>query len=350
MYKIIHGKSEKKLKNLAENSVDSIICDPPYSIKFMNAKWDYKIPSVEIWQQCLRVLKSGGHLIAFGGTRTYHRLVINIEDAGFDIRDCITWLYGSGFPKSVKLGDGYGTQLKPAQELICLARKPIAEKTIVKNILKHGTGGINIDGCRIEHNEPIKLKKKQIGGNKIFSQAGRKTDTTDLKANGRWPANVIHDGSECIVEKFPITGKSNDAPRHNKASQFEAGGKITFKMKANTLEGGYSDSGSAARYFYCAKPSKAEKNAGLDDSEKNNHPTVKPLKLMKYLCRLITPKSGIVLDPFMGSGTTGISAIQENFEFIGIEQEADFIDISKARLKHAEKGLYSKNLSEKLFK
>jgi len=322
--------------------VDSIVTDPPYELGFMGKKWDSSgiAYNWETWSLCLDLLKSGGHLLSFGGSRTYHRMAVAIEDGGFEIRDQLMWLYGNGFPKSLNIGkaidkkqgykrekvdasgmlhkntnmnddgwykrnqenpqmdsdkpvgedaikfSGWGTALKPAHEPIVLARKPISEKTITDNVLKHGTGGINIDGCRV-----------------------------GLSELGRFPANVIHNG---LQEDW-------------------------------------------ARYFYCPKASKKERNFGLIDLEekqysfdgrkkeienpfqrnksvaKNNHPTVKPIKLMQYLCRLITPKGGTVLDPFMGSGTTGLACEAEGFDFIGIEKEEEYFETAKARLKSQEK-------------
>ena len=327
--------------------VDSIVTDPPYELGFMGKKWDSSgiAYNSETWNLCLDLLKSGGHLLSFGGSRTYHRMAVAIEDGGFEIRDQIMWLYGSGFPKSLNIGksvdkkqdnnrteikvtkgnseyEGWGTGLKPAHEPIVLARKPISEKTITDNVLKHGTGGINIDGCRV--------------GNEL----------------GRFPANVMHDGSDVIVNEFPYT-KSGKMKQHIEGGQYNVYGKM-YPRDVETI----GDEGSAARFFYCPKASKKERNFGLIDLEdkqysfdgrkkeienpfqrnksvaKNNHPTVKPIKLMQYLCRLITPKGGTVLDPFMGSGTTGLACKNEGFDFIGIEKEKEYFEIAKARLQN----------------
>ena len=310
-YRLLHGDCLIKMKEMDDNTVNAIITDPPYGLSFMGKKWDYDVPSVEIWREALRVLKPGGHLLSFAGSRTYHRLVVNVEDAGFEIRDQIMWVYGSGFPKSHNIGHkaeewvGWGSALKPAHEPIVVARKPLIG-TIVENVLEHGTGGLNIDGCRIglTQNDDSRLGGKgtwktdkmakdvyvgQYSGVEISSHEG-----------GRFPANFIHDGSDEVVSLFP---NSNDEV-------------------------------SAARFFYCAKASQQEKHFGLEGEDLNMHPTVKPVDLMKYLCRLITPPNGIVLDPFMGSGTTGIAATQEGFNFIGIEMDDEYIKIANHRISH----------------
>ena len=316
------GNCVEQMKFIATDSIDSIVTDPPYGIKFMSKKWDCDVPSVAVWQECLRVLKPGGHLLAFAGTRTQHRMAVNIEDAGFKIRDMMAWIYGSGFPKShdiskaidknagrwrgragsltsindsmsggnyarspkgepisekAKQWEGWGTALKPALEPITVARKPLSEKTVAANVLKHGTGGINIDESR-------------IGG------------------EGRFPANLIHDGTDEVVDVL----------------------------------------GHAARFFYCPKASTADRDAGLENfaeqsipkyipgvetvKRRNIHPTVKPTELMRYLVGLVTPPGGVVLDPFMGSGSTGKAAACDDFDFIGIEIDPDYLAIAKERI------------------
>jgi len=338
-HQLHHGDCLEVLRSMPDCSVDSIVTDPPYGLSFMGKKWDYDVPSVEVWVECLRVLKPGGHLLAFAGTRTQHRMAVRIEDAGFEIRDMIAWVYGSGFPKSLdvskaidkaagaerevvgkrttgigtgggstpimgdgnrditapatdaaKQWEGWGTALKPALEPITVARKPLVG-TVAENVLQYGTGAINVDGGRVEGN--------------------------------RWPANFIHDGSE----------------------------EATDLLK------------DSARFFYCAKASKADRDAGLDGSHSkqmdesrkqgnpggdnprnrgvqertNFHPTVKPTDLMRYLCRLVTPPNGIVLDPFNGSGSTGCAAVLEGFQYIGIEREAEYIAISEKRIQERSK-------------
>lgn len=359
--KLLKGDNIELLKELEENSVDSIVTDPPYGLSFMNKKWDYDVPSTEFWKEVYRVLKPGGHVLSFGGTRTYHRMVVNMEDAGFEIRDQIQWLYGSGFPKSHNIGksydkkmgndtkgnseyEGWGTALKPANEPICLARKPLSEKTIVDNVIEWETGGMNIDGCRV--------------GSDI------------LQTKGRFPANVILDEEAGqILDKQSGIGKSTGGK--GKATQksldrTDIGYGYKEIDNASGL-GGYGDIGGASRFFYSAKVSKKERNMGLDGLEdkesvmpglntfdengnrlradgsiipplvsKNNHPTIKPVSLMTYLCRLITPKGGVVLDPFMGSGSTGISALLEGFNFIGMEMDEDYFKIAEERINNYE--------------
>ena len=540
MVVIVNANCLDAMKEMKTNSVDSIVTDPPYGLAFMGKKWDYDVPSVAIWVEALRVLKPGGHLLAFAGSRTYHRMAINIEDAGFEIRDQIMWLYGSGFPKSLnisksidkKLGaeremvrkpysnqqmmmkdgqnerpwqnkakelgyhetmsnkpaspeaqqwDGWGTALKPAHEPIVLARKPI-EGTATDNVLEHGTGALNIDESRVNHDDPMIIRKDfESNTGDIFSRA--KGDAAGPAPEGRYPANVIHDGSDEVKELMPESSSTKTPPsaedegstaRYFKEAQFseeekatghipivlarkpidgtvtenvlehgtgalnikesrvgdivqdtskngreaavhkttvfESGlkkdfeGEITVgRFPANVihdgseeiLEGfpdtqsgapgiknkgnegaayhaesrppgtpmtGFGDSGSAARFFYCAKASTAERNAGCEELEsqemgrnqssleggkmltgagnersnlkKNFHPTVKPIALMEYLCRLITPPEGTILDPFMGSGTTGIAALRLGFEFIGLELSAEYVEIASHRIAH----------------
>ena len=499
------GDNLKSLKELPDNSVDSVVTDPPYaltSIKkrfgkegsapaqygtdgafqrasrgFMGKEWDAEVPTVEFWSEVYRVLKPGGHVLSFGGTRTYHRMVVNIEDAGFEIRDQIMWLYGSGFPKSHNIGkavdkrggesigwfgewlvkwrkennipqskiaelfpsktggltgcvsnwelgnnlptneqfnlicktfdlpftslqeaerefigtktsgigksfgdgkwntgeygsadiveitkgqskyEGWGTALKPANEPICVARKPLSEKTIAENVIKWGTGGINIDGCRIEggsrtvpvHSDDVKEDNTLFGLHPTIQH--ERVETTE----GRFPANVILDeeAAELLDEQSGIsTTKSNLNYKHNKTESdsdvFQSRGTYTPR----------DDKGGASRFFYVAKVSKKERNLGLDGFEeknkwlkggvgigitdrenvvaKNIHPTVKPVKLMSYLCRLITPPNGVVLDPFMGSGSTGIAAKLEGFNFIGMEMDEEYMKIAEGRINNYE--------------
>ncbi len=363
---LINGDCLVELKNIESNSIDSIVTDPPYGLKFMGKKWDCEVPSIEIWIECLRVLKPGAHLLAFAGTRTHHRMACNIEDAGFEIRDMIAWIYGSGFPKSHNLDgewDGWGTALKPALEPITFARKPIVG-TVAENVQTHGTGAINIDGCRIPLNGGYKSK-----ANGRPSQTGRPDNYIPACANkpdtaGRWPANLIHDGSDEVLENFPVT--SSGSNNKIKASSKTQNGNTSTAYGAESRPYGmemisYGDKGSAARFFYCAKASRTDRNEGVDSSNApvlkmnstmrdcenadwskrngNFHPTVKPTELMRYLCRLVTPKGGVVLDPFMGSGSTGKAAILEGFTFIGIEQEPEYYQIAQARCQFVEKSV-----------
>jgi len=407
--KIIWGDCLLELKELKDNSIDSIVTDPPYGLSFMGKKWDYDVPSVDIWKECLRVLKPGGHLLSFSGSRTYHRIAINIEDAGFDIRDQIMWVYGSGFPKSHNIGkavdklqgnerevvgsrkahdirgnalmeatvpeykkevsqiqiditkgtsewEGWGTALKPANEPIVLARKPLSEKTIVENVLKWGTGGINIDGCRVDG----KPRMTHSDGNyqsktkdtKVFGEFGLGYKCPEPQ--GRFPANLILDETAADMldeqsgELKSGAGKKNT--RNSDGNTFKAHGKNDTEFKGSK--------GGASRFFYCAKASKSERNKGLEGMDtkftatmndgigkrehnenqpnaynQNNHPTVKPIKLMQYLTRLVTPKNGTCLDPFIGSGTTAIACKLEGFDYLGIEREADYIKIAESRIK-----------------
>jgi site-specific DNA-methyltransferase (adenine-specific) len=321
-----HSDCLEVLRDMAGDSVDSIVTDPPYGLSFMGRKWDYDVPTLEVWAECLRVLKPGGHLLAFAGTRTQHRMACRIEDGGFEIRDMLAWLYGSGFPK-------HGNALKPALEPITLARKPL-RGSVAANVATHGTGGLNIDGCRvplIEGEAPAGSGDRR--GSAVYAQDEWTRTQMENGGNatpdaGRWPANLLHDGSPEVVALFPGEGDK-----------------------------------SAARFFYCSKANRKDRDEGLDGfevkrtggmqatadgsmltgsgnerttSRDNSHPTVKPTDLMRYLCRLVTPPGGIVLDPFMGSGSTGKAAALEGFGFIGIEREAEYVKIARARISAAQ--------------
>lgn len=403
---LIHGNNLDELPKLADASIDAIITDPPYELGFMGKAWDSTgiAYNVQLWRKCLRVLKPGGHLLAFSGSRTYHRMAVAIEDAGFEIRDQIMWVYGSGFPKSLdvskaidkaagaevsnngyvpngknnthgkgwgggqktaiaapatdaaKQWQGWGTALKPAHEPIVLARKPL-DGTVANNVLQHGTGALNINACRVATDDAFGGGAKATSG---FVKGYENDGWTPGSSLGRWPANLIHDGSDEVLQLFPDTGKSTGGRIGKKtmntvtnvpAGQYEAG------------DPGYGDSGSAARFFYCAKANKRDRNEGLEHmpvrrasamgydiglgeagegmfkdrnpQKQNHHPTVKPTELMRYLCRLITPPGGTILDPFTGSGSTGKAAILEGFNFIGIELDADYIRIAQARIDYA---------------
>jgi len=338
---LLLGDCLTSLHKIPSDSVDSIVTDPPYGLNFMEKKWDYGIPSVDIWKECLRVLKPGGHLLAFGGTRTYHRLVVAIEDAGFEIRDQIQWLYGQGFPKSQNIakaaGDeslaGLGTALKPANEPICLARKPLSESTIAKNVLKHGTGGLNIDAGRVgtetRYNAPAANKP---GGNSYdMSADGMPEDAEGNTVNGRFPSNVIldEDAAQVLDEQTKGVlhsagkGRTKSIISEYNASSYHA----PITRQCNRFED--FDNVGASRFFYVAKASKSDRGDG------NVHPTVKPIKLMEYLIKLITQPNGVVLDPFMGSGSTGVAAKKLGFRFIGMEKEPEYLAIAKARIKGA---------------
>ena len=430
--KLLLGDNIQSLQKLPDNSVDSIVSDPPYGLSFMGKKWDYDVPSVQFWREVYRVLKPGGHVLSFGGTRTYHRMVVNIEDAGFEIRDQIMWLYGSGFPKSHNIGkavdklqgndrevvgvktdgaysagtknkgigeidklggkerevrgedfgkitkgqspyEGWGTALKPANEPICVARKPLSEKSVAENVLKWGTGGINVDGCRVGFNgdKPNQVdckrdKKEQTGWASMGTLADREEPYTP-NDEGRFPANIILDeiAGEFLDEQ---SGNLKSTGSVRKKDTDTDPSNIDRKHKTGENSNPYAgQSGGASRFFYQAKVSKAERNMGLEHFEdktsqlnsggigrktsvekrldnngknapttKNTHPTVKPVALMAYLCRLVTPPNGIVLDPFMGSGSTGIAARLEGFKFCGMELDKDYFKIAESRIENFE--------------
>lgn len=371
--RLLHGDCREVLKTLADNSVDSIVTDPPYGLTkdkkggsgpasvnlntpqgrarvttgFMGMTWDADVPPVEVWAECIRVLKPGGVLLAFFGTRTYHRGATRIEDAGFEVRDQIGWAFGSGFPKSHN-GAWGGTALKPAWEPICMARKPL-EGTVEANWRKYGTGALNIDGCRISAGgEELRAgaggtwdamhrhegREGEASAERIYADRG----STDFAMKpgprggdplGRWPANLIHDGSDEVVSLFPSEAGAQAPVTVRNGDKFR-GTYGAFKgnrdEQASTFKG---DSGSAARFFYCAKAGRADRN---DGGVNNTHPTVKPTDLMRYLCRLVTPAGGTVLDPFAGSGSTLKAAELEGFSAIGIELSAEYIEIARRRI------------------
>ena len=373
---LYHGDCREILAGLPDESVSAVVTDPPYGLAFMGKRWDYDVPAVEVWHECLRVLKPGGHLLAFAGTRTQHRMAVRIEDAGFEIRDMIAWVYGSGFPKSLdvskaidkaagaeretgpvdearakllvnqrgeyttaagwsagsrkvtidppatpeaKQWQGWGTALKPALEPITVARKPLIG-TVAENVLQHGTGALNVDGCRVaaddgvNRSRPPRTPSVILGGGK-----GPNLTASEHSESGRWPANLIHDGSDEVTRLFPDAG--GGAWPANGSKFGYAGGER--KQRGERTE--MADSGSAARFFYTAKADKSDRGPG------NNHPTVKPLDLMRYLVRLVCPIGGVVLDPFSGSGTTLAAAQAEGCLAIGVERETAYCEIIKGR-------------------
>lgn len=394
-----HGDCLEVMRTLAESSIDAVVTDPPYHLTtgkrggsgpasicldtpagrarigtgFMGKAWDGGdiAHRPEVWAEALRLCKPGAHLLAFGGTRTYHRLVCAVEDAGWEIRDQIGWAFGSGFPKSLNLDgqwDGWGTALKPGWEPIVLARKPLVG-TVAANVEKHGTGALNIDGCRVPTDESLQgstVRNDMRGGR--FA-AGHKPNPGDIEAyeqntRGRWPANLIHDGSPEVLACFPQTASGKMRPTHTTAGA----GRAIYGQDAEagyvTMET-YGDAGSAARFFYVPKADREDRNVGLEGrseqplnwssgdknpgsfqsantkrSAQNHHPTVKPTDLMRYLCRLITPPGGTVLDPFTGSGSTGRGALLEGFGFVGIEREDEYVEIARLRIAEAS-GLFS---------
>jgi site-specific DNA-methyltransferase (adenine-specific) len=348
--RLLKGDCLELLPTLEENSIDSCVTDPPYHLTsivkrfgkpnsaecqygsdgayarasrgFMGKQWDGGDIAFrpELWAEVLRVLKPGAHLLAFSGTRTYHRMACAIEDAGFEIRDQIGWCYGSGFPKSHNIGNGWGTALKPAWEPIVLARKPLSESSIVANVLKHGTGGINVDGCRIATNaeidDPRLGGKGTWSGEKLGYHGSDNPSRHPSSSLGRWPANLIHDGSEEVVRGFPETGSPKEARTGTRGGKC-IHGSPTIGSPEMTGTWPADDGGSAARFFYTAK-------ADSDDRLGSKHPTVKPLDLIQYLTRLITPGGGTVLDPFAGTGTLGEAAFREGRRAILIEREREY--------------------------
>lgn len=405
-FTIHNGNCIDVMRSMPDNSVDSIVTDPPYELGFMGKSWDSTgiAFNVEVWTEALRVLKPGGHLLAFSGSRTYHRMAVAIEDAGFQIRDQIMWIYGSGFPKSLDVSkaidkaagskrkdrvvvdsgvsgsmsgerinivdagtpvqpeavtwQGWGTALKPAHEPIVLARKPLIG-TVAANVLEWGTGGLNIDGSRVG-SEVLTYQGHGIpsGANQFVNSKKQIDRNRPAKvATGRFPANLIHDGSDEVVEGFPVT-KGTVGNTHYATGTNKIYGTFSTEGNPNGTNG-TPDSGSAARFFYCAKASKRDRNEGLDglplkaggsnakgytadvarglDRNRpvaNHHPTVKPTDLMRYLVKLITPPNGTVLDPFTGSGSTGKGAVIEGFNFVGIELDPDYVAIATARIQH----------------
>ena len=374
---IIHGDCFDVLKNIPDNSIDLILTDPPYGLSFMGKDWDHGVPGVQFWIEALRVAKPGAHLFAFGGTRTFHRLAVAIEDAGWEIRDTIMWVYGSGFPKShdvskaidkmagaerevvgqsawshqvgvplpntytgqrqnlvitapatpeVKQWQGWGTALKPAFEPIIVARKPLTG-TVAENVLEHGTGALNVDGCRVPLNGEV-LTMTRPAANPSTDTKAPQTNRSDKpfeyrNDQGRWPANFIHDGSEEVVGLFPYQKSGKVKPHVIKRDK-----TVVDFQRGLTQRTGHSLSseGSAARFFYCAKASKSERGEG------NTHPTVKPLALMKYLITLGLPPGGTVLDPFCGSGTTALACKELGRNYICIEKELEYYQIACNRL------------------
>ena len=397
-YKLHLGDCLEVLKTLPSDSVDAVVTDPPAGIGFLGKEWDHHKGGRDAWiawmqqiaSEALRVLKPGGHALVWSLPRTSHWTATAWENAGFECRDVVAHLFGTGFPKSLDVSkaigkvsgageqwQGWGTALKPAREDWWLLRKPLIG-TVADNVMTRGTGALNIDGCRIEVDKDSDIEKAKYSSKRCESGASYSTASHDhgrcnfkkgvavinygdsiqnMLSKGRWPANVTHDGSEVVLDGFP----------ESEFRRITGGGK---RLKAKGLfgmggDGGenvsYADNGSAARYFYCAKASKRDRDEELEKFEikiahsnlntkngtgerldgkptgkrRNVHPTVKSTDLMRYLCRLITPPNGIVLDPFMGSGSTGKAAMLEGFRFIGIEREQEYFAIAEARVSHA---------------
>ena len=380
---LLLGDCFEMLGTLEAESIDACVTDPPYGLGFMGKHWDKGVPDADVWRRVYRVLKPGAHLLSFFGTRTYHRGACAIEDAWFEIRDQIGWLYGSGFPKSLNIAkqdgceswDGWGTALKPAWEPIVLARKPL-DGTVANNVLTHGVGGLNIDGCRVEYMGDADKNSATPQGRctaKRGALAGKTQNQRDRQEferptqNGRFPANIIHDGSDEVLAEFAKYGesKSTDRPRYNTVSIGSTGAVYSGSGGTAFTGSGHADQGTAARFFYTAKASKDDRNDGLWDWEhaeahdmtdrkpgtaglespragagrtsgaRNHHPTVKPISLMRYLVRLVTPKGGSVLDPFAGSGTTLIAAYREDCYGIGIEKDPEYFQMARHRVEKA---------------
>ena len=338
---ILTGDCLVRLRELDDESVDACVTDPPYGLGFMGKSWDHAVPSADVWREVLRVLKPGAHLLAFAGTRTQHRMACAIEDAGFEIRDLIAWLYGSGFPKSKNLDgewSGWGTALKPALEPITIARKPL-RGTVAANVLAHGTGAINVDGCRVAHSGEESGSwghgTRPGGFANVGAANGDRTPCGQRNDLGRWPANVCHDGSDDVVALFPYSESGANPTRRSGLGFHGANGQ----NECDAPRG--AESGSAARFFYSAKADAEDRNEGLPARVRNRHPTVKPVDLMRYLCRLVTRPGGLVLDPFMGSGSTGKACALEGFNFIGCELDSAHVEVAQMRIEHAG-GLFAK--------
>lgn len=404
--RILEGDCLSVMPTLDANSIDAVVCDPPYGLKFMGKEWDHGVPGVPFWEAAKRVAKPGAYLLAFGGTRTHHRLMCAIEDAGWEIRDCLMWLYGSGFPKSHDVSKaidkaeghwrgrangvlsdnpalsgpnygradkgtaitpealkwtGWGTALKPAWEPIILARK-VFPGTVAANVLEHSTGALNIDGCRVGSREQEAQHRPAsasgIGNGKACygTRDGKQSTYTE----GRWPANLVLDEEAAGMLDEQSGECAPPGGVGKQASYRRDGGTVAFNTSGAQGRIYLGESGGASRFFYTAKASRSERNAGLDGFERrvtntdtppgtqgatnpraganrsgaalNHHPTVKPLDLMQWLCRLVTPKGGLILDPFCGSGSTGRAAVAEGFSFIGIEKSPEYAAIARARI------------------
>jgi site-specific DNA-methyltransferase (adenine-specific) len=355
--RILVGDCRASMATLPDASVDAVVCDPPYELGFMGRKWDSSgiAYDLEVWRQCARVLKPGGHLLAFSGSRTYHRMACAIEDAGFDVRDQIMWLYGSGFPKSLDVSkaiditapatdaarqwSGWGTAIKPAHEPICMARKPLVG-TVASNVLTHGTGALNIDGCRVAWRSEVDAAAAAAATGFAASRAnGTATQSTSMgkesrgggntyhpdQLSGRWPANLIHDGSDEATEGLREAARYFYTAKADRADRDEVLGDLPTRTGAQAVG---RKEGSAG-----TKSPRAGAGA-LAPSIVNHHPTVKPTELMRYLVRMVTPPGGLVLDPFTGSGSTGRAAMLEGMRFVGCELSPEYAEIARARIRY----------------
>lgn len=402
-FAIHHGDCLDVLGKMLDDSIDSVVTDPPYGLSsepdpvevmrawvnnesflhrkkgFMGHEWDSFVPQPDYWREVFRVLKPGGHALVFAGARTQDWMAMSLRFAGFEIRDTIMWVFGSGLPKSLNiekaliakhspqssLWKGWGTALKPCYEPILLVRKPF-RGSVSENVLKNRVGGINIDGCRVPTDETLNggayAAKGQRGNSDVFGGAkgmfapGKTAADKFVQPSGRWPGNLVHDGSDQVIEGFPETsGQQGDL---NTTGDGRARvGAVYGKFNAARNFFARGDTGSAARFFYCAKPTRAERHEGTGYSATktthgatlrqvenaikaepdggNTHPTIKPKELMRWLVRMITPPDGVCLDPFTGSGTTGIACMEEGVQFVGIERELSYSRIAHARVSHA---------------
>ena len=416
---VLHWSNLHLLAAVRDNFAHAVVTDPPYGLGFMGKDWDAALPDPRTWSECLRVLRPGGHLVAFGAPRLVHRLTCQIEDAGFEVRDQLLWVFGSGFPKSLDVSkaidaaagavrevvgfdasaiarqnkqptndtqcaksnpqsvgvitapatpdaakwSGWGTALKPAYEPIVLARKPL-DGTVAQTVQRWGTGAINIDGCRVgtegggtncsNRDENGKCRGHAIAGQSTSGETFHGPAPTSPA--GRWPANLILDeGAGALLDQQSGTRRSaGDYP-----SDAERGSD-----NATSFGGPYADSGGASRFFYCPKASRSEREAGLrhlpprtvdpsraegtpgresprtgagrsGEPRRNHHATVKPVELMRWLVRLVCPPGGIVLEPFAGSGTTLVACALEGVDCLGMELDADYVEIARARVEHA---------------
>jgi hypothetical protein len=371
-WQVVESECRAAMALMPEVSVDSIVTDPPYGLAFMGKEWDHGVPGVQFWTEALRVAKPGAHLLAFGGTRTFHRLTCAIEDAGWDIRDCVMWVYGSGFPKSLDVSkaldkaagverdvlgvgaasceyiergetcrghgdkngrygetvhaastapatdlarqwDGWGTALKPAWEPIIVARKPLAG-TVAANVAQYGTGALNIDGCRVDGDDDTSRRNNGTALGMMNDDGWKPRAMTTGGGPGRWPANLVHDGSEEALARFFYCAKANREERERGLEGMVAGRGGSEVFDPNNRDGVGPERMTLSR---------------------NHHPTVKPLDLMRWLCRLVTPLGGLVLDPFTGSGSTGCAAVEEGFRFVGVEMEPAYVAVARRRIADA---------------
>jgi site-specific DNA-methyltransferase (adenine-specific) len=428
-YEVVHGNCLEVLKEMPDNSVDSIVTDPPYglgiikntrkllkawmrgedgseavgSTGFLGKSWDASVPPPVVWKEVLRVLKPGGHLLVFSGTRTQDLMGMSLRLAGAKPRNCLAWMYGSGYPKSVNISkeidktlgcerdkvkinvkfcnnaksiksghgveggdrpwmkaakelgyhladsdvpasdearewDGWGSDVKPAYEPILVMRKPLAEKTLAENVIKHGAGGINIDACRIETSEPIEAGRNGRKDQHIFTSGTKPRPDLEsqYQSKGRFPANVLL-SEEAAEELDKQSGECKSAGAYTKSKEKPIGdGGTIFKLGNNARDNAYAgEEGGASRFFYVAKASTEERSLGLEGY--NDHPTLKPIELMRYLVRLVTPKDGVVLDPFCGSGSTGCACAVEGMRFIGVEQDQKFVELATKRIAYYDK-------------